>query len=138
MLRKIIKKAIDTMSRLQELVNELYKLKSEYGGFHFNLALKEIRRRRLEVSKRGKRERFPWSKYRKLYNRQKGVCPLCNETMPFIRGEIEIDHRDPNREDFNSEDNLQLTHKRCNRAKSAKSVSTLSKESGKTIQELLK
>jgi hypothetical protein len=58
--------------------------------------------------------------------------------MPFLRGKIEIDHRDPNRKDFNSDRNLQLTHKECNRKKSSKSLYELSKETGKTIREILR
>jgi 5-methylcytosine-specific restriction endonuclease McrA len=125
------------MSRESVLMKRLHDLKSEYGSFHLKRAIKELNRCRAEVSNREKRKRFPWPCYRKLYNRQRGLCPLCGEVMPFIRGEIEMDHRDPNRKDFNSENNLQVMHKRCNRVKASKSVLRLSKESGRTIKDML-
>ena len=128
----------DTMSKQQELLSKLQKLQDEYGRFLLHQAFKEFDRRKLQAFDREKRQRFSWVFYRKLYNRQRGICPLCDGTMPLLKGEVEIDHRDPNRNDFNSEGNLQLTHKKCNRAKSAKSILRLSKESGRTIHELLK
>jgi len=126
------------MTKIETLVHRLSQLQIEYGLYHFQQALREIKRRRLEVSSREKRKRFPWSKYQTLYHRQHGVCPLCKELMPLVSGEIEIDHRDPNKVDgFNDDGNLQLTHKRCNRSKSSKTIYDLAKAKHKTVIECL-
>jgi 5-methylcytosine-specific restriction endonuclease McrA len=66
------------------------------------------------------------------------VCPLCKEVMVLLRGVIEIDHKDPNRQEgFNDDDNLQLTHRRCNRRKSSGSLYQQAKKMNRTIMELL-
>lgn len=125
------------MKHVKELFTILEGLQTRYGSSAFRAVLKRMNRRRLTQHQREERKKFPWSKYRKFYGIQKGVCPLCNEVMPFLKGKIEIDHRDPNRKDFNNDNNLQLTHKECNRKKSSKSLYEASKETGKTIREIL-
>ena len=125
------------MKHAPELLVALEALEARYGSSAFRAALEKIGRRRLNGRERERRKKFPWSKYRKLYVLQKGICPLCDEVMPFLKGKIEIDHRDPNRKDFNNDHNLQLTHIMCNRTKSSKSLYRQSKATGKTIKEML-
>ncbi|MGA3245831.1 MAG: HNH endonuclease signature motif containing protein [Bacteroidota bacterium] len=120
------------------LIERLLELQRQYGLYRFKCALKDLNRRRLEIDGREKRKRFPWSKYQALYRSQKGICRVCRELMPLLRGEVEIDHRDPNRQEgFNDDDNLQLTHRKCNRKKSSRSVYQQAKKSSRNIVELL-
>jgi 5-methylcytosine-specific restriction endonuclease McrA len=127
-----------TMSKDTVLIEQLRQLQRQYGMFQFTLALQDLKRRRLEVEQRQKRKRFPWSKYQALYSSQKGICRLCRRLMPLLRGEVEIDHKDPNRQEgFNDDDNLQLTHRRCNRKKSSGSLYQQAKKMNRTIIELL-
>jgi 5-methylcytosine-specific restriction endonuclease McrA len=121
-------------TRVQMLINRLDELKVEFGESAFRRALQMISRRRLENRNREHRRRFSWSKYQFLYQLQKGKCPLCGELMPLLKGEVEIDHKDPNREkDFNNDDNLQLTHRRCNRWKSSLSIYEQAKKARKNM-----
>jgi len=123
----------------EELLNQLEQLKEKYGETEFNNAIRKIKRKKLQIAKeqREKRIKFSWTTYKKLYNKQRGICPLCNESMPFIKGEIHIDHKNPNETNFNAEYNLQVVHKQCNLQKSSKSLIKQSKFYGKTITELL-
>jgi len=126
------------MTRLEVLIEHLDKLKAEFGDFAFRRALRIVGRRRLENRDREHRKRFGWPKYQSLYQRQRGVCPLCKEVMVLFRGEVEIDHKNPNRQEgFNDDDNLQLTHRRCNRKKSSGSLYQQAKKMNRTIMELL-
>ena len=109
-----------------------------YGRSEFDHCASKIRLARLEIgSLRPKRIRFPWSKYRRLYERQGGICPWCDTPMILLRGKVEIDHIDPNSEDFNNDSNLQLMDAGCNRSKNAKSIAEQSKATGKGYVELL-
>ena len=66
------------------------------------------------------------------------MCPLCNDAMLLLRGQVEIDHKDPNRQEgFNDDDNLQLTHQSCNRRKSSRSIYEQAKKGGKSIIQCL-
>jgi len=126
------------MTKFETLVHRLSQLQIEYGLYHFQQALRQLNKRRLEITRTEKRKRFQWSKYQTLYRRQHGVCPLCKELMPLVKGEIEIDHKDPNKKDgFNDDGNLQLTHKRCNRSKSSKTIYDLAKAKNRTVIECL-
>ncbi|MGA3245856.1 MAG: HNH endonuclease signature motif containing protein [Bacteroidota bacterium] len=126
------------MTRIQIVIDQLDRLKAEYGDFAFRQAVRSIRQRRLDNGHRERRKRFPWSKYQSLYRMQRGVCPLCRDDMVLIRGRVEIDHKDPNREEgFNDDDNLQLTHRKCNRKKSSRSLYQQAKKSNRNIAELL-
>jgi 5-methylcytosine-specific restriction endonuclease McrA len=120
------------------LIEQLRELQRQYGLFRFKCALRDLKRRRLEISGREKRKRFPWSKYQALYRSQKGICRVCQRIMPLLRGEVEIDHKDPNRQEgFNDDDNLQLTHRKCNRRKSSRSLYQQAKKTNRDIIELL-
>ena len=126
------------MSHIQTLVNRLDELKTEFGDWTFRQAVESIRRRRLDNHHRDHRKRFAWSKYQRLYRRQRGMCPLCNDAMLLLRGQVEIDHKDPNRQEgFNDDDNLQLTHQSCNRRKSSRSIYEQAKKGGKSIIQCL-
>ena len=58
--------------------------------------------------------------------------------MVLLRAEVEIDHKDPNRQEgFNDDDNLQLTHRTCNRRKSSRSLYQQAKKTNRSITELL-
>ena len=114
----------------------LEALKAEWGYSRFDAAVRAINRKRLQ-GERAPRKKFPWSKYRKLYDRQRGICPECKLLMPLVRGHVEIDHFDPNEQDFNNESNLRLTHTLCNRSKGAKSVLEQSKASGRTFTDMM-
>jgi hypothetical protein len=88
---------------------------------------------------RVKRKQFKWPQdYKRLYDRQKGICPECEQAMPFIRGEIEVDHLDPFKEDFGDRINLRVTHKSpCNRKKGSSSLMQQAKRTGKTVRQIL-
>lgn len=125
-------------NRIQLLIIRLDELRAEFGDFAFGHALKTIRRRRLLNRHRDQRKRFPWSKYQFLYQSQQGICPLCDELMPLLKGEVEIDHKDPNRAlDFNNDDNLQLTHRHCNRGKASRSIYEQAKSNQKSVIQCL-
>jgi 5-methylcytosine-specific restriction endonuclease McrA len=109
-----------------------------YGRSEFDYCADKIRKARLEIGNlRPKRVKFPWSMYRKLYDRQRGICAWCDKEMALIRGKVDMDHIDPNSEDFNGSSNLQLLHSGCNRSKNAKSIAEQSKATGKGYIELL-
>ena len=126
------------MTRTEVLIERLDGLKAEFGDFAFRHALRILRQRRLENRHREHRKRFGWPKYQSLYQSQRGVCPLCKDTMVLLRGEVEIDHKDPNRQGgFNYDDNLQLAHRKCNRTKSSSSLYQQAKKTNRSIVELL-
>src|SRR5712692_7786397 len=110
------------MNRHKKLLAALEQLRASHGASAFRDAVRILNRERLHGKEREPRKKFSWSMYRKLYHLQNGICPLCSGVMPFLKGKVEIDHRDPNRHDFNSVQNLQLTHRDCNRRKSSKSI----------------
>jgi 5-methylcytosine-specific restriction endonuclease McrA len=120
------------------LVSRLEGIKSSYGEQTFRSAIKQLNRSRLTIKDREPRKKFSWPLYRKLYQRQKGECPLCGEVMPLIKSQVVMDHKDPNRKDFNAESNLQVVHPDCNRRKAAKSIYKQSKETNRTFAELIK
>jgi len=122
---------------MTDLYSKLKALQSEYGYSEFFNTIKKISRERLQNTDRPARIKFPWSKYRKLYQKQGGVCNWCDKEMALIRGKVEIDHLNPNAENFNDDSNLQLLHTNCNREKSSKSIQEVSKETGKTFVEQL-
>ncbi|GEM_PF-1096013 len=125
------------MKQNEELIAELDALRAIHGESAFERAVQMIRCRKLTLFSRPPRKKFPWAKYRKLYQLQQGMCPYCNTPLFLKKGEVEIDHRDPNRPDFNAETNLQLLHKRCNRKKSARSIPAEAKSHNTTYIHLL-
>ena len=126
------------MKQDTELIEHLLELQRTYGMYKFRLAFKALNRRRLELAGRERRKRFSWPKYQALYKSQKGICGICRRLMPLLRGEVEIDHKDPNRQElFNDDDNLQLAHRTCNRKKSSRSLYVQAKRTGRSITEFL-
>ena len=120
---------------------ELKALREEYGYGTFDAAIRELGRERLQTDNRQPRRRFKPREYKRLYHIQRGICPLCNLGMIMpatFPGGLEIDHINPNREDFNDPSNLQLTHEKCNRQKAAKSIQAQSKSSGKPFTHILR
>lgn len=125
-------------THVQVLIGRLEELKREFGDFAFKAAVKSLRARRLDRRGRENRKQFAWSKYQALYRKQRGMCPLCETAMLLLRGEVEIDHKDPNRaEGFNDDANLQLAHRKCNRRKSSQSLYQQAKKGHRTVVELL-
>jgi hypothetical protein len=108
------------------------------GLSDFRRLLEAMKNSKLQVLDRPERKKFPWSVYKRLYERQGGLCPWCGGAMILLRGKVELDHRDPNAEDFNGRNNLQLLHNSCNASKNAMSIEQQSKHSGKSFMELIK
>lgn len=125
------------MKPSSDLITRLEALQTKYGRHSFKNAIKTINRRKIDLGQREPRKKFPWSKYRKLYQIQSGLCLYCNEAMFLKKGEVEIDHRDPNRKDFNADSNLQLLHQRCNRIKSSQSIPLQAKKGNATYLDLI-
>jgi 5-methylcytosine-specific restriction endonuclease McrA len=123
--------SIDCMKALEGIL-------AEAGTSKFWRCVDSLRRRRLEVKDRPARKHYPWGEYRRLYEQQGGLCPLCQEVMPLIRGKVEMDHVNCNAtgEEFNARSNRQVVCKACNREKSAKTMYEMSKLSGKTMAEM--
>jgi 5-methylcytosine-specific restriction endonuclease McrA len=120
-------------STIQQLTEQLFDLRQRYEAYAFTRAILAVKRKKPGMEVREKRKKFPWSVYCRLYEHQRGVCPLCQQVMVLLRGEVVIDHRDPTRADFNAVENLQLTHRACNRAKSATTPYEDAKARGNTI-----
>ena len=121
---------------MKSALDRLRELRSEVGTSEFDRAVKSLMRERVSVT-REKRKRFPPSMYQRLYDKQTGDCPWCNERLLVPARKNAIDHKDPNRQDFNSVQNLQLLHPNCNSKKSAKSIHEQSKATGRTYEQLL-
>lgn len=120
-----------------DLITRLEELQTKYGRQLFKNAIRTMYRRKIDQLQRESRKKFSWFKYKKLYHIQRGICSYCDEPMFLKKGEVEIDHRDPNRLDFNTDTNLQLLHVRCNRTKSARSIPVQAKMNNATYLHLL-
>lgn len=127
------------MGKIDETVQRLKAIREEVGTSIYDAAVRIINRMRLDsdISQRQKRKSFPWSVYERHYKKQRGICPWCEKTMPMIKGEIEIDHINPNAVDFNADINLRVLHRSCNREKSAMSIADQAKHLGTTYREIL-
>lgn len=128
------------MSRLKGLVEEIRALRDRVGWGDFDEAMRTLNRERLDAPRKDKRVKFPWSEYVRLYKRQKGICNWCTLVMPLIKGQVEIDHVNPNAPEgrFNEKSNLQLLHALpCNREKSAMSVTDQAKRLGVPVTTIL-
>ena len=126
------------MNKLEHALKVLDSLDKEVGRSIYDQAVKMKNRRRLESgSTRQKRKHFPWSKYQKLYQKKNGVCWWCQCDMKLIKGQIEIDHFDPNADDYNGDANLSVIHMDCNREKSAKTLNEQAEHLNITVKELL-
>jgi len=124
------------MSKHTELIGKLDGLIEEYGELTFKQAIKTINRRRIDKN-RDNRVSFPWKEYERLYKKQRGICPICEQPMILLKGSVHIDHLNPNEKDFNNPSNRQLLHAGCNLSKSSKSINQQSKVYGKTYTEIL-
>lgn len=120
-------------------LEELREMRKKYGTSTFNFAVKKLNRERLESGKdRPKRVKFAWSMYKRLYEKQRGICPRCRKTMVLLRGEVEIDHIEPNAgEGFNDQRNLRVLHASCNHSKGANTIYEEAKKLNRTITEML-
>lgn len=124
---------------LNEDVEYLKAFREKIGTSRYDAAVKKINRQRLEVDveKRQKRVTFKWSKVKKLYDKCRGVCWWCENTMPLIRGDVAVDHFDPNEKDFGADSNLGLLHSKCNGEKGGKSLSEQAQFLGITLTQLI-
>ncbi len=123
----------------QALKRTLRDLQAQEGYSKFFRVVKELIRERVNPE-REKREKYSKSQRQKMFDRQKGICPICREPLniPAYSSTNEVDHIDPHREDFGHRSNLQLVHADpCNSSKSSKSVPEQAKESGRTYTEIL-
>ena len=125
-------------SSVDDCFDELQALRRKWGTSIFDAADLKLRRMRIEPG-RVKRKRFSNATYSRLYKRQGGLCAECSDPMLFIKGKMDIDHKDPNLQgdDFNRETNLRLTHPKCNREKGAKSIYEQALSHGETVAETL-
>ncbi len=112
---------------------------TKWGRSRCDAIMRTHLRRRLETDVRPPRVRFSWGEYKRLYEQQRGICPLCQETMPFIRGKIEMDHINVNLtgEAYNSRSNRQVVCTSCNKEKGALSIPAQAKRYGKPMTEIL-
>ena len=121
---------------LAECESALREIRSRAGYSIFDAVVKKLNRERVNPE-RQQRKRFPTSVYQRLYDKQGGDCRECGDRLFVPARKNEIDHIDPNREDFNHPSNLQLLHPKCNREKSSKSVYEQSKASGRSFEEII-
>ena len=126
------------MASLKDCIRDLREIRMKHGYSNFDIAVRLLNRERVNPD-RDIRDKTSLSEKQKMFNTQKGICPVCNKLLfiPATDRRNEIDHIDPNRTDFNHRTNKQLVHgDPCNRKKSSKDLIQQSKESGKTIQEI--
>ena len=83
---------------------------AKYGRSECNRIMRTHLKKRLEVTGRPERKRFPWGEYKRMYDQQRGRCPICKQTMALIRGLVEMDHVNPNLtgDAFNARDNRRV------------------------------
>jgi 5-methylcytosine-specific restriction endonuclease McrA len=120
-------------------LSEIRRLRSEAGYGVFDACVKKIMRERLQVQGRPERKRYPWGEYKRLYEQQGGLCPLCQEVMPLIRGKVQMDHKNPNLtgEAFEARSNRQVTCSGCNAEKGAMSIAQQAKHYNLTMKDLV-
>ena len=116
------------MNYVLEALKDLRKL---HGTSAFDNAVKQLMRERLDAPGRPKRAHVSLNARWKMYRRQKGICPLCEKEMLPDEKTWDVDHIVVDGTNFNDRANMWLTHQSCNRAKGAKSLLELSKESGR-------
>src|SRR3990172_7279213 len=98
------------MDKADLIYEALLQFEKEQGASYVRQAIQRYNRKKIDAEGRDSRKRLPWSIYSRLYKIQRGLCAICGEVMPFVRGAVEIDHKDPLRKDFDAWPNLQLTH----------------------------
>lgn len=136
--------AIESLERLDGAGTEALcrTIRGKAGYSNWTHVTQKLNRERLNVDKeaRGERRRYRPAEYKRLYHRQHGICLICDAPMAMPRnwpGDLEMDHVDPNATDWDSEGNRQVVHAKCNREKSSKTPHQMSKETGKTVVEML-
>lgn len=123
-----------------DLYSLLKRIRTEWGYGSFDYAVKQINRERLLNPDRDKRKRPSRGECQRLYDSQKGICPRCGDHLfvPANDKGNEVDHIDPNRQDFNHRSNKVLVHGlKCNRSKGAQSIQEQSKRMGKSFTDIL-
>lgn len=124
---------------LKECKSEFDVWIKKHGVGNCDAVIRAHNRQRVNPN-RDEREKATPAEKQKMFNTQKGICPVCNRLLfiPASDRRNEVDHIDPNREDFNHRTNKQLVHgDPCNRHKSSKDLIQQSKETGKMIQEII-
>lgn len=127
-------------NRFDTLLSDLRALRQTYGYSTFDRAVRTLNRERLETpSGRPARHSYAWAEYKRLYASQRGICPLCGLAIPLVRGELHMDHKDPQLigEAFDARDNRQVTHAKCNMKKGAKNLSVYSKVNSRTVLDMV-
>jgi len=89
------------------------------------------------IRTREKRKHYSPAHKQKLFDRQKGICPWCNQPLDIPASRNEVDHIRPDAEPFDAITNQQLCHGQCNREKSAMSITDQAKHTGHTIAEII-
>lgn len=122
---------------LQETKAKLEALIKDEGMSNVHFAYKAIRLKKVRED-RDPRKAFTWAQLKRQAQKQRWCCGICGGPMSPVRGTIVMDHKDPNRLDFNHPDNLQAVHDDpCNREKGAKSIPQQSKDTGKPFNQLI-
>lgn len=123
---------------IKDTIAELKAIRERVGYSEYDQAVKIISRERLQNDTRDKRQtNFKWSDYTRHYKKQRGICSWCKQPMALIKGQLAMDHVNPNRQDFNADDNLQVLHPKCNGEKNSMSIAEQSKLKGTTYREIL-
>ncbi len=122
---------------LEQTKQRLRAIRDEVGYSEYDAAQRSLNRERLENTDRVKRKSISFSVVKRKYQRAKGICWWCQTTMPMVRGQIEGDHFDANAEDFNSDSNIGVLHKNCNREKGPLSLNDQAIYLRITVQELI-
>lgn len=122
----------------REAIGILRNIKERGGKQVLRLAYQAVMREPKVNPDRDKRTKFPRQTYDTLYARQGGkcACPRGEDLLtPSWRNEI--DHKDPNRSDFNHKSNLQLLLPQCNKEKGGQSIPEQSKRTGRMMKDLV-
>jgi len=134
---------IKLTDKAQEVYEMLLSARTALGTAAVDEGQRAYNRARLEADvkrNRGDRKKFQWPKdYEWRYKKQGGICPRCTKDMRFIRGELHIDHFNPEAksEEFNSDENLRLLHRTCNASKGSNNIYDEAKKAGLTVKEYL-
>jgi hypothetical protein len=125
------------------LINVLDPILAREGYSVYFAAVKIQLRRRLQVdkSKRPKRDELKKSQKQKLFDRQKGICPWCDQPLeiPAWKNKGD-DHINVNIEGdaYNALSNRQLLHEKCNLEKGAMSIQEQSKAGHGTFHQIIR
>lgn len=123
---------------LETVIERLMTVRREVGDILYRQAVKKVNLMKIDQD-REKRKSFPWTMYETAFERQAGICPECGEGMVLQKGKLHMDHINPFRKvGFNDENNLRVTHPKCNLKKSSKSFLRQSKLTGRTFTTMLK